>query len=89
MKQFLIATALVSTMFACTSADQLKVKTAREQVECTADVLAPYAQYFLSEQFADALEGKDYVGILIAAGVSPKEIEATVAAIKACHKHAE
>jgi hypothetical protein len=71
---------------ACTAATQSKVKSALDEIHCVADTLDPYAQYFLSTQFMDALQGKDYVEILVGAGISPKEIEKVVADVKACHQ---
>jgi len=71
---------------ACTPASQQKVNTVLDLAECKAKVLSPYVEYFTSEQFLEAVAGKEYFDILEAAGATPAEVEATVEALKACHK---
>jgi hypothetical protein len=79
-----IAAVLALSLSACKAGTTDKVKSALDKIHCKAEVLQPYAEYFLSEQFEEALQGKDYLGILVAAGVTPETVEQVVADIKAC-----
>lgn len=84
MKKLVVIGAMIG-LSACTAADQKKVNDAADMVSCKVAILKPYAKYFTSAEFLDALENKDYVGILVAAGVTPEEVEATVNGLKKCH----
>lgn len=82
--KYLIAIAAACSLFACQAGTSAKVRDVLEKIECKAKVLSPYEAYFLSDQFEESVKGRDYVGILVAANISPAEIEQVVQAFKAC-----
>lgn len=82
--KYLIAIAASCSLFACQAGTSVKVRDVLEKIECKAKVLAPYEAYFLSDQFEESIQGRDYIGILVAANISPSEIEKVVHAFKAC-----
>lgn len=85
-------TLILSSLFllagasACTPATQQKVNNAADIVECKVEVLKPYLDKLTSDQFMAAVAEKNYFDMLSTLGVDPAEVEATVAALKACHK---
>jgi len=85
MKKLFVIGALVG-LSACTAADQKKVNSAVDLVECKVEVLLPYVDRLTSEEFLAAVAEKDYFATLGVLGVEPAELKATVEALKACHK---
>lgn len=77
---------LLASTSACTPATQQKVNNAADIVECKVSVLKPYLDRLTGDQFLAAVAEKNYFDMLSTLGVDPTELEATVAALKACHK---
>lgn len=84
MKKLVTIAALLSVT-ACTAANQQKVNTAVDVVECKVAILKPYLDRLTSDQFLAAVAEENYFEMLGTLGIEPSELEATVAALKACH----
>lgn len=89
MKNLIVLGLVVASAVGCTSAQQARVNTAKDALECKLDVLTPYIDYFTGPDFVQAVANDDYFKVLEDAGVTPAQIEQLVADLKDCKPSAE